>query len=136
MTFDAAGRRLSVRDRWRMAPAASKENETGYVYDGDGRPVVEMEGIRAIIGQNPDPMVVLPSKYQVWSSVLGKSLTTVGTDGGKLETQVYAGGALIATQVRSTMSDNVVFHTADPVTGTRGRFIRAIDFAIKDERSV
>jgi hypothetical protein len=42
----------------------------------------------------------------------------VDTQENKLETQVYAGGALIATQVRSTTSDNVVFHTADPVTGT------------------
>src|SRR5690606_173714 len=114
----ASGRRLSVRDRWRVSDVGSQENETGYVYDGDGRPVVEMEGIRAIIGQNPDPMVVLPSKYQVWSSVLGKSLTTVDPQENKLETQVYAGGALIATQVHSTMSDDVVFHTADPVTGT------------------
>src|SRR5690606_4066691 len=108
----------SVRDRWRMAPAASKENETGYVYDGDGRPVIEMYGMRHMIGLNPDPMVVLPNKYQVWSSVLGKSLTTVSYNESKLKTMVYAGGALIATQVRGATADIVTFHTADPVTGT------------------
>ncbi len=56
--------------------------------------------------------------YQVWSSVLGQSLTTVSYNESKLKTMVYAGGALIATQVRGATADIVTFHTADPVTGT------------------
>lgn len=116
-TIDAAGRMIAVRDRWRLAAAASQEDETGYVHDGDGRPVIEKVGFRVLTTPNPDPMVVNVTKYQVWSSVLGTSLTTVTPQGAKDETKVFAGGTHIATQ-----AGGVMFVTADPVTGTVGSF--------------
>ena len=115
-----------MRDRWRVATAAHEENETGYVFDGDGRPVIEKEGMRSIIGLNPDPMVICTEGYQVWSTVLGASLTTVNTVGNKRHTKVFAGGAHIATQdangTTSTGDDRILFTSADPVTGTKVTF--------------
>jgi len=65
-------------------------------------------------------------QVQVWSSVLGSSLTTITPDGNKSETKVFAGGTLIAKQQRIVInnqnSDSIEWTTADPVTGTTGKF--------------
>jgi len=121
-TYDAAGRRVAFRDRWRMSASASEETETQFVFDGDGRPVVERHGSRTISTPTPPPMVVATTGYQVWSSVLGSSLTSVNTSGEKVETKVFAGGTHIATQYEmnpaTTSDDSLTFITADPVTGS------------------
>ncbi|MCC6328627.1 MAG: hypothetical protein IT174_08930, partial [Acidobacteria bacterium] len=121
-TYDAAGRRVAFRDRWRMSASASEETETQFVFDGDGRPVVERGGSRTISTPTPPAMVVATTGYQVWSSVLGSSLTNVNTSGEKVETKVFAGGTHIATQYEmnpaTTSDDSLTFITADPVTGS------------------
>lgn len=65
-----------------------------------------------------------------------QSLTTVDTDGGKLETQVYAGGALIARQdsrATTTMADDKVRWTAaDPVTGTVAAYSSGTGFVTEE----
>ncbi|MCC6328623.1 MAG: hypothetical protein IT174_08910 [Acidobacteria bacterium] len=125
-TYDTAGRRVVFRDRWRMSASASEETETQFVFDGDGRPVVERHGSRTISTPTPPPMVVATTGYQVWSSVLGSSLTSVNTSGEKVETKVFAGGTHIATQYEmnpaTTSDDSLTFITADPVTGSVARY--------------
>lgn len=101
------------------------------MFDGDGHPVIQGDGIRTSPGT--DPMVTAPSQYQVWSSVLGSSLTTVDSSGAKLETKLFAGGAHIATQQGSNTS--IVFNTADPVTGTTAFFGGTGTYAVKDEET-
>ena len=133
-TYDTAGRRIAVSDRWRMGAQASQENETGYEFDGDGRPVIEKGGSRAIISAYPDPMVISKLKYQVWSTVLGASLTIVKTNGDKIETKVFAGCTHIATQ-NADGGEQMLFHTADPVTGTTGIFGGTSSAGFKEEES-
>lgn len=89
------------------------------MFDGDGHPVIEKGGSRIITGGDPDPMVISVKRYQVWSSVLGSSLTTVEPDGDQIETKVFAGGTHIATQ--DAQLSQIVYTTADPVTGTVGK---------------
>jgi len=65
-------------------------------------------------------MNVQPSKYQVWSSVLGASVATLLPDGTPLTRKVFAGKAVIA-ELRGTglnSYDTVTWKTSDPVTGT------------------
>lgn len=65
-------------------------------------------------------MNVQPSKYQVWSSVLGANIATLLPDGTPLERKVFAGKAVIA-ELRGTGTesyDMVTWKTSDPVTGT------------------
>ncbi len=57
--------------------------------------------------------------YQIWSTVLGKALTEVSPSGAKISTSVYAGGTHIAKQTEN----GVEWSTADPVTGTVGKFV-------------
>ena len=76
----------------------------------------------------------MTSGYQVWSSVLGTSLTTVKADGGQIETKVFAGGAHIATQ-NGDGSESLTFRTADPVTGTVASFGGPSSGAAKEEES-
>ncbi len=78
-------------------------------------------------------MVTAPIEYQVWSSVLGSSLTTVNASGGKVETKVFAGGTHIATQQGD--GGGIVYSTADPVTGTAGQFSGSGSTALKFEES-
>jgi hypothetical protein len=55
------------------------------------------------------------TEYQIYSSVLGKLLTEVKSDGTKKKTYVYAGGALLATQnVTSATSGYVSWENTDP----------------------
>ena len=130
-TFDASGRRIAMRDRWRMGSSASEEHETDYKFDGDGHPVIESVGTRS--SPYSGPMVTTPVEYQVWSSVLGSSLTTVNASGGKVETKVFAGGTHIATQQGD--GGGIVYSTADPVTGTVGQFSGSGSTAQKLEES-
>ena len=100
--------------------ATKQENETQFVFDGDGRPVVEKQGSRLIASSTPDPMTVAVTGYQVWSTVLGSALTTVDPEGDKKEMRVFAGGALIARQnangTTSTGDDHIEFTTSDRCT--------------------
>lgn len=55
------------------------------------------------------------TEYQIYSSVLGKLLTEVNSDGTKKKTYIYAGGALLATQNKtSTTSGYVSWENTDP----------------------
>lgn len=62
----------------------------------------------------PGTLTVVPAKYQVWSSVLKISLTSLYPNESKSETQILAGGAVIAAQVDGT----VEWRSSEPVTGT------------------
>jgi hypothetical protein len=94
------------------------EQKHEMVFDGDGRPVLEKTAMRGYHISNPptESLTTTPRMYQVWSSVLGQSLTTVLPNGNKFESNVYAGGAVIAIN----NANGVGWKTADPVTGTVG----------------
>lgn len=91
-----------------------KKNE--YLFDGDGRPVQEEQGMRNYHISEPPTgeLETTPFGYQVWSTVLGQSLTMLNADGTKQTTKVFAGGAVIARQG----SGGASWTTADPVSGT------------------
>ncbi|MGI8641405.1 MAG: FG-GAP-like repeat-containing protein, partial [Pyrinomonadaceae bacterium] len=117
--FDAAGRRTAFLERWHTNNGPHStfivwENKTEEVFDGDGRPVIEKRGQRQMNQQVVPTMTTAPNMYQIWSSVLGSSLTQVLPSGDKYETKVFAGGAVIAKQV----SGAVEWTTSDPITGT------------------
>ena len=97
------------------------EDKNEQVYDGDGRPVMEKTGHRTYhIDSVPSGELVAEVRaYQVWSTVLGKALTEVSPSGAKISTSVYAGGTHIAKQTEN----GVEWSTADPVTGTVGKFV-------------
>jgi YD repeat-containing protein len=120
-TYDTSGRRTVFLDSIK-GPFGSylnyiQEASEEYVFDGDGRPVISKSGRRgySITNTNP-PAMTITNKYQVWSTVLGSSLTTVKSDETKEETKVFAGGAVIARQG----ANGIGWVTADPVTGTTG----------------
>jgi hypothetical protein len=120
-----AGRKYSSIQKWTTYDGIHSHTnwvETRYVFDGDGRPVIEKKGSRQV-SPNPGTMTVTPFRYQVWSSVLGSSVTTVIPSGEKMETRVFAGRAVIAKQnaagtTTTTSDDAITFTTSDPVTGT------------------
>ncbi len=131
--YDAAGRKVTVQDRWpQLGVTAWEEDETDYVFDGDGHPVIQEGRVRSSVATTWPS--VSPFRYQVWSSVLGSSLTTVDTSGGRVETKVFAGGTHIATQT-SEFGDHIVFNTADPVTGTTASYGGSASTGNKDEES-
>ena len=122
-TFDASGRRTafygSSKGRWGSILNMVTQHKSGYDFDGDGRPVVEREGYQSYHVNQPPPAPWQPEvrSYQVWSSVLGSSLTTINTNGTKSSTKVFAGNAVIGGE-----GTNFGWRTADPVTGTVGSF--------------
>ncbi len=145
-TFDASGRRTvffdSFKGRFGNVLNMVSEHKTEQLFDGDGRPVVEKIGTRAYHVSAP-PATSLTAEvnsYQVWSTVLGSSLTTITPSGEKLETKVFAGNALIGKQVRGVVNNQPIdvleWRTADPVTGTVGKFGYSTEFGtifIKEE---
>jgi YD repeat-containing protein len=120
-TYDTAGRRTvfldSIKGRFGSYLNYIQETKDEYVFDGDGRPVISKKGRRgySITNNNP-PAMTYTNAYQVWSTVLGSSLTTVKSDETKVETKVFAGESVIAVQG----ANGVLWKTADPVTGTTG----------------
>lgn len=123
--FDAAGRRVkffsSSKGRQGSMLNMITEQQTEHEHDGDGRPVKEKFGYNFYHINDPQPTMTTNVKaYQVWSTVLGSSLTKIQPDGTKWETKVFAGGAVIAKQNDAT--DTVEWMTSDPVTGTEGKF--------------
>ncbi len=130
-TIDAAGRRSEMLERWHLGNGGQEsffvfERVTKQGYDGDGRLVKSGKASRRV---NITPTQTMPEpvyEYQIWSSVLGASLTSVLSNGTKFETKVFAGGALIAKQrhvVENNQNyDSIEWTTADPVTGTIGRY--------------
>ncbi len=97
------------------------ETKNEHKVDGDGRQVVELMGSRQFHINTPPTteLEVEPWKLQVWSTVLGASLTTVMPSGDKHSTKVYAGGAVIAVENQGIAS----MKTADPVTGTVANYV-------------
>ncbi|MBK7708553.1 MAG: hypothetical protein IPJ30_23035 [Acidobacteria bacterium] len=94
-----------------------QEHLSEYVFDGDGRPVIEKEGFQTYhVNDSPpnSPLTAAPKMYQVWSTVLGSNLTTVKPDETKWETKIFAGGAVIAKEGATGPH----WMTSDPVTGT------------------
>lgn len=125
-TYDASGRATSVKDKWPLLGAnAWQEDETVHVFDGDGKPVISKARMRTSADQTWPSLTTV--SYQVWSSVLGKSLTTVEPNGDLIGTKVFAGGAHIAT--------GDVWKTADPVTGTTAFYAGDGTFAQKETES-
>ena len=130
--FDASGRRTvffdSLKGRFGNVLNTVSEHKTEQLFDGDGRPVVEKIGTRNYhVSQPPSTTLTAEIRtYQVWSSVLGSSLTAITASGNKLETKIFAGNALIAKQFRYVENnqtyDRIEWRTADPVTGTVGVF--------------
>ncbi len=107
---------------------AWEEDETDYVFDGDGHPVIQEGRVRSSAATTWPTLS--PLSYQVWSSVLGTSLTTVNPNETKKDTKVFAGGAQIATD-----DGTIVWKTADPVTGTSALYAGDGTTAIKEEES-
>jgi YD repeat-containing protein len=75
--FDAAGRRTvffdSIKGRFGNVLNMILETKNEYVFDGDGRPVIEKRGTQAfhVNDPTPPPLTAVPQTYQVWSTVLG-----------------------------------------------------------------
>ncbi|MBK7705194.1 MAG: hypothetical protein IPJ30_05295 [Acidobacteria bacterium] len=119
--YDAAGRRVRMFDK-RKGKFGNllnmiQEHLSEFVFDGDGRPVIEKEGFQSYhVNDNPpsSPLTAAAKMYQVWSTVLGSNLTTVKPDETKWETKIFAGGALIAKEGATGPH----WMTSDPVTGT------------------
>jgi YD repeat-containing protein len=121
--FDAANRRTVF-----MSTSKRRTGRYSYInvyhhqlydYDGDGRLIKKRE-------QTNSQTQPSQTKYQIWSSVLGGYLTEVGYTGEKEKTNVYAGGAVVAEQMRrpglnETMIDEAVWLHADPVSGSISR---------------
>ncbi|MBK7705896.1 MAG: RHS repeat protein [Acidobacteria bacterium] len=122
-TFDAAGRRVKYFDqrfgRFNGYLNMVQEHVTAYDFDGDGRPVVEKDNWRTYPRNDPPSGVLeaTPKVFQIWSSVLGSSLVTIGGYTGG--TKVFAGGTLIGTANANAGSR---WATADPVIGTTVRW--------------
>ncbi len=128
-TFDAAGRKTGVQDRFPLLGfSAWEEDETDYVFDGDGHPVIQKGRVRSSAATTWPTLS--PLSYQVWSSVLGTSLTTVNPNETKKDTKVFAGGAQIATD-----DGTIVWKTADPVTGTSAFYAGNGTVAQKEEET-
>ncbi len=128
-TYDASGRRTRMFDkrkgRFGNVLNMIQEHLSEYVFDGDGRPVIEREGFQTYhVNDSPpsSPLTAAPKMYQVWSTVLGSSLTSVKPDGSKWETKIFAGGALIAKEGATGPH----WLTSDPVTGSTATW-RKID---------
>jgi YD repeat-containing protein len=145
MYFDASGRRTGHLERWHtnngpQSTFIAWENKTEEVFDGDGRPVIEKKGMRQMNQTTVPPMTTSPYLFQVWSSVLGSSLTTVTPDGNKFETKVFAGGAVIAKQKRFVGNnqnyDSIEWTTADPVTGTVGKFSYTAEGSVRIKEEI
>lgn len=86
-------------------------------YGGDGRSEKSVQTTQTI---SPASGVYSETNYRIWSSVLGQPLTLVGDTGKKVETNVYAGGAVIGAQRRAPNgNESVGWTAADPVTGSR-----------------
>ncbi len=125
-TFDAAGRRVKYFDqrfgRFNGYLNMVQEHVTAYDFDGDGRPVVEKDNWRTYPRNDPPSggLEATPKVFQVWSSVLGSNLVTIGGYTGG--TKVFAGGTLIGTANANAGSR---WTTADPVTGTTVRWTGA-----------
>ncbi|MBK8813470.1 MAG: hypothetical protein IPN69_22465 [Acidobacteria bacterium] len=119
--YDASGRRTRMFDK-RKGKFGNvlnmiQEHLSEYVFDGDGRPVIEKEGFQTYhVNDSPpnSPLTAAPKMYQVWSTVLGSNLTTVKPDETKWETKIFAGGAVIAKEGATGPQ----WVTSDPVTGT------------------
>lgn len=78
----------STKGRWGNLLNMMTEQKNEMVFDGDGRPVLEKTGIRGFHVNNPpsQPLTTTPWMYQIWSSVLGQSMTTILPNGTKSET--------------------------------------------------
>ncbi len=123
-TYDAAGRRTRYFEE-RMGHYNGylnmvQEHVTEYDFDGDGRPIVEKDNHRTYHQNSPPSgeLEAVPQVYQIWSSVLGTSLVTLGGAAGG-GTKIFAGGAVIGYFSSSAGSR---WTTADPVTGTTVRW--------------
>ena len=119
--YDASGKQTlthsKTKGRWGSLLNMITETKSEQFTDGDGRPVVEKKGFRGYHVNNPPGTTLTTSPYlfQVWSTVLGASLTSVLPDGTKFETGIYAGGTRIAGLLGS---GSIAWKTADPVTGS------------------
>ncbi|MBK8812055.1 MAG: hypothetical protein IPN69_15185 [Acidobacteria bacterium] len=122
-TNDSAGRRVRYFDqrfgRFNGYLNMVQENVTEYVFDGDGRPVVAKHNQRTYQRSAPPSggLTAMPKTHQVWSTVLGTNLRTIGEIGEG--TKILAGGAVIGYVSTATGSR---WTTADPVTGTTLRW--------------
>lgn len=130
-TFEASGRQTIFVGKTKGRQGGwlnyVSEDKNEQIYDGEGRAVIEKMGHRNYHINNvpTTTLTTVVTGYQVWSSVLGASLTTITPQGNKLETSVYAGGAVIAKQKRfvdNTNYDSIDWTTADPVAGTVAKF--------------
>jgi hypothetical protein len=123
--YDASGRRMgshtSVKGRWGSILNMVTETKEEMASDGDGRPVIEKRGTRSYHISSPPSgsLTATPYLFQVWSTVLGASLTSVLPNETKSSTSIYAGGTLIAGEG----VNGVGWKTADPVTGTLGSYM-------------
>ena len=87
--YDASGRQIlthtSTKGRWGSLLNMVTEQKHEMVFDGDGRPMLEKTAIRGYHVNNPptQPLTTTPWMYQVWSSVLGQSMTTILPNGTK-----------------------------------------------------
>jgi YD repeat-containing protein len=121
-SYDAANRprevktvyQRRVRNNLGSYVYASFEKIMTQYYDGDGRPVKDIETDRRVT--TPPQGGTLTTKYQIWSSVFNSPLTSLNNFGAKEKTKVFAGGAVVAEQVNA--SSRVEWTTADPVTGS------------------
>ncbi|MBK8147771.1 MAG: hypothetical protein IPK58_06020 [Acidobacteria bacterium] len=86
-TNDSAGRRVRYFDqrfgRFNGYLNMVQENVTEYVFDGDGRPVVAKHNQRTYQRSAPPSggLTAMPKTHQVWSTVLGTNLRTIGEIG-------------------------------------------------------
>ncbi|HEX8368004.1 MAG TPA: FG-GAP-like repeat-containing protein [Pyrinomonadaceae bacterium] len=115
--FDSTSRRRSGRYSY-----ITVHHHQLYSYDGDGHLIRKQE-------QTNSQIEPTATKYQIWSSVLGGYLAEANYTGRKEKTNVYAGGAVIAEQIRrngvnNTVEDEVAWIHADPVSGSSSRVLK------------
>jgi len=97
--YDAAGLNVSV-----FSAAANKTIASGY--DGDGQALRRMETASGVTSIS----------YYVRSSVLGKVITELNSQGVKLKTNVYLGDQVLARQEPNW----IVWQHDNPLTGSHG----------------
>ena len=119
-TFDAASRQKGTTSRYRRVYGPhtiyTYEDSITENYDGDGH---SLKSFNTYDRLSPTTGHSEASKYRIWSSVLNTVLTEAGDTGQQLKTNIFAGGAVIATQAHNAGTNAMVEWTiTDPVTGS------------------
>jgi YD repeat-containing protein len=113
---DASGK-ISDWEETLSYNGALRDEGATLTFDGDGRVAKRVNRLRIRVygneAWNYEP------EYAIFSSVTGKKIATLNSNGQKYQTFVYMGGSLIAEHHQgNTNNSQVLFKHDDPITGS------------------